>query len=228
MIVHAIFKVPAPPVSICSVTHTCGTTTGRLTRGLIGNDRLSDISATTLTGCLWPVSDARRAERNVRNRGIAAVGSVKVNDRTGRSRFLHRRHFNVIEQCPTGRIPVRSADCLGPSPIAFFAVTPCTAVEPLPLTTSCKVDFRYGPIMCILVTAYRRPTNGRFEQLRALGSARAQPTGSIPWTSETLRQISATKTSRRPRNGTGGDIPTAGRTCRESKLSVIAVRGAPI
>jgi len=35
---------------------------------LIGNDRLSDISATTLTGCSWPFSDTRGGDLDGRNR----------------------------------------------------------------------------------------------------------------------------------------------------------------
>jgi hypothetical protein len=32
-----------------------------------------------MNGRRWPVSDTRRADLNVRGRGIAAVGSVKLN-----------------------------------------------------------------------------------------------------------------------------------------------------
>jgi hypothetical protein len=37
----------------------------------------------TLSGNYWPVRDPRRAHRNVRSRGIAAVASVKLNGSKG-------------------------------------------------------------------------------------------------------------------------------------------------
>ena len=58
---HGIFKVPAPSDSVCSVTYACGTTKRRLTPGLIGSDRSSDISARTLTGCSWRLATVASA-----------------------------------------------------------------------------------------------------------------------------------------------------------------------
>jgi hypothetical protein len=55
----------------------------RLTRALSGNDRLSDIPATTLTGYSWPIAPVHAPRRNGRSRGEADGQRPRVYDREG-------------------------------------------------------------------------------------------------------------------------------------------------